>query len=668
MDMETDYEKAKARARDLRREINYHNWRYYTLDDPEISDAQYDALFKELVELEKKYPDLLTPDSPSQRVGGPPGEAFAPLRHEVPMLSLSNVDREEDFLEFHRRVIQGLETDEVEYVAEPKFDGVSVELVYENGVLVRGSTRGDGEVGEDITANVKTIPTIPLRLLEDDDLPPVVDVRGEVLISIENFKKLNEKQEKEGGKVFANPRNAAAGSLRQLDPKITAARPLEMFAWGAGRLEADIKTQFELLEAYKRWGLRVYHDVKLCKRPGEVIEYYNRILEGRRSSPYEMDGIVVKVNDFQKQRRLGVRSRSPRWATAYKFPPSEEVTRIKAIDAQVGRTGAITPVARLEPVQVGGVTVQNATLHNQDEIDRKDIRVGDYVVVRRAGDVIPEVVKVLDQRRKGDEKKYHIPDKCPVCGSKVVREDGVVYRCVNLSCPAQTVERIKFFASRGAMDIDGLGDKIVRQLFEKGLVRNPADLYRLTREQLASLERMADKSAQNLLDALEKSKRTTLARFLYALGIRHVGEHTAKLLADAFGSLEAIRNASAEDLEAVHEIGPEVARSVKDFFERKENLEVIDRLLEAGITFEEPEKTGKEQKFRGKTFVLTGTLQKYSRNEAKAEIEARGGRVSSSVSKKTDYVVAGADPGSKLELAKSLGVPILDEKTFLEML
>ncbi len=668
MKMSSDYEKAKARAEKLRRELNYHNWRYYTLDNPEISDAQYDTLFRELARLEEKYPDLLTPDSPTQRVGGPPSEAFTPVEHAVPMLSLSNVDREEDFLEFHRRAAQGLETDKVEYIAEPKFDGVSVELVYEDGVLVHGSTRGDGETGEEITSNIKTIPTVPLRLLEDKNPPPLIDVRGEVLISVENFRKLNEKQEAEGGKMFANPRNAAAGSLRQLDPKIPASRPLEIFAWGVGRMEAEVKTQSELLKAYKKWGLRVYDDVVLCKGPDQVLKYYNRILEGRHSSPYEMDGIVVKVNDFGKQRQLGVRSRSPRWATAYKFPPSEEVTRIKSIDVQVGRTGAITPVARLEPVQVSGVTVQNATLHNQDEIDRKDVRVGDYAVVRRAGDVIPEVVKVIKEKRTGNEKKYKIPDKCPACGSKVVREDEAIHRCINLSCPAQTVERIKFFASRGAMDIDGLGDKIVRQLFDKGLVRGPADLYHLSKEQLASLERLADKSAGNLMDALEKSKHTTLARFLYALGIRHVGEHTAKLLADTFGALEEIEKASIEELEAVHEIGPEVARSVKDFFEQTENLEAVDRLLEAGITFEEPEKGAREQKFRGKTFVLTGTLDGYSRNEAKAEIEARGGRVSSSVSSKTDYVVAGAEPGSKLDKAKKLGVTVLDEKTFREML
>ncbi len=655
----------------MRRIINYHNWRYHTLDDPVISDDEFDKLFKELLRLEAERPELVTPDSPSQRVGGPPSEEFAEVRHSTPMLGLSNVEDENTFIEFHERITKTLDGAKVEYVAEPKFDGVSVEMVYENGMLITGSTRGDGEIGENITPNVKTVRTIPLKLIPDEGLPDLLDVRGEILISIEGFKRLNEQQEQSGRKTFANPRNASAGSLRQLDSKITASRPLEIFCWGVGRIAADIKTQAELLEAYQKWGLRISDNWKLCKSPEEVIEYHRIILNARDSSPYEMDGVVVKVNSFDQQRALGVRSRSPRWATAYKFPPREEETRVIAIDAQVGRTGAITPVARLEPVQVGGVTVQNATLHNQDEIDRKDVRAGDYVLIRRAGDVIPEVVKVLEKKRTGDEKPYHIPDACPACGSKVLREEGeAVHRCINFSCPAQVVERVKHFASRGAMDIEGLGDKLVRQLFDEGLVHAPADLYRLDKRQIADLERMGEKSAQNLLDVLDSGKRTTFARFLFALGIRHVGEHVAKVIAEAFGSLDALRKASHVDLEQVHEIGPEVSRSVRDFFDRHENVEAINSLVEAGINFEEtaPRRADISGKLDGKTFVLTGTLEKFTRDEARAEIEARGGRVASSVSKKTGYVVAGSNPGSKLDKAEKLGVLIIDEDAFLELL
>ena len=668
--MPENTEKIKSKLEDLRRQINYHNWRYHTLDDPEISDAQFDKLFAELVRLEELHPEMITPDSPTRRVGGVPIEEFAPVRHSVPMLGLSNVESEGEFLEFHERVVKGLDGASVEYVAEPKFDGVSVELVYENGVLTSASTRGDGEVGEDVTPNAKTIHTIPLRLISGKDVPELLDARGEVLMSLDAFKRLNEQQEIAGQKIFANPRNASAGSLRQLDPKITASRPLEIFCWGGGRISAAIKTQAQLLEAYRKWGLRVTEKWKLCKSPQEVIEYYRRILDKREKSPYEMDGVVVKVNSFAQQDILGIRSRSPRWAAAYKFPPREAETRIIGIEAQVGRTGALTPVARLEPVRISGVTVQNATLHNQDEVDRKDIRVGDHVVVRRAGDVIPEVVTVLKEKRTGNEKKYRIPDICPVCGSKVIREeDEAAHRCINLSCPAQLVERIKHFASRGAMDIEGLGDKLGKQLFDKGIVRSPADLYKLDKKQIADLERMGDKSAQNILDALENSKRTTLTRFLYALGIRHVGEHVAKLLADAFGVLDDLMKATAEDLENVHGIGPEVAHSARDFFDRPENIEVIKRLLDAGVTFEEARhRTAGSKVFAGKTFVLTGSMQKYTREQAKSEIEARGGHVASSVSKKTDFVVAGSDPGSKLEKAEKLGVKVIDEEAFLKLL
>lgn len=669
--MSENLEKIKSRIIELRRLIDYHNRRYHTLDAPEISDAEFDDLFRELLELEQRRPELVTADSPTQRVGGAPIEQFSPAPHATPMLGLSNVENEGELREFHERVIKGLDGEAVEYAVEPKFDGLSIELIYENGALKTASTRGDGEVGEDVTANIKTVKSIPLGLTPGEDWPELLEVRGEILFSIKAFDKLNKQQESAGRKIFANPRNAAAGSLRQLDPKITATRPLEMYCWGVGRIPNAIETQSQLAEAYRRWGLRVSTECKVCKSPDEVIEYYKIILEKRESSPYEMDGVVVKVNSFSQQQALGIRSRSPRWAVAYKFPPREEITKVIGIDAQVGRTGAITPVARLEPVRLGGVIIQNATLHNQDEIDRKDIRVGDYVIVRRAGDVIPEVLRVLNEKRAGTETPYRIPDTCPACGSKVIREeDEAAYRCLNLVCSAQIVERIKHFASRGAMDIEGLGDKLVKQMFEKGLIKSPADIFKLDREQIAGLDRMAEKSAQNLLDALDKSKKTTLPRFLFALGIRHVGEHVAKVLADSFGSIESLKNASVDELTAVHEIGPEVARSARGFFDRAENTDTIDALIDAGIVFEVPVPASgiAGTKFAGKAFVLTGALDKFTRTQAKAEIESRGGRVVSSVSKKTDFLLVGADPGSKLEDAKKLGVVIIDEEQFREML
>lgn len=657
----------QKRIRQLVDLINYHNYRYHVLDDPEISDAEFDRLFAELKELEEKYPELIPPDSPTVRVGGVALDKFEPFRHETPMLGLDNVEDEASFMEFHERVVKGLDGARVEYVTEPKYDGVSIELVYENGVLVAGATRGDGETGENVTSNVKTIRTVPLKLLPNTGWPSLLEVRGEVLLNLQNFEKLNNEQIENGGKPFANPRNAAAGSLRQLDPKITASRPLEIFCWGVGRTPQGITKQNELLEAYKRWGLRVSDLWKLCKSPTEVVDYYHDILSRRDKLPYEIDGVVVKVNDFAQQKALGIRSRSPRWAVAFKFPPREEFTVILDIEAQVGRTGVITPVARLKPVRVSGVIVQNATLHNQDEIDKKDIRIGDTVVVRRAGDVIPEVVKVIESKRTGSERPYRIPDKCPSCGAQVVREEGeVAHRCVNLSCPAQLVERIKHFASRNAMDIEGLGDKLVKQMFDKGLVKTPADIYELKKEQIAELERMGDKSAQNLIDAIERSKMTTLPRFIFALGIRHVGEHVAKVLAGAFGSLEALINASEEDLLKVYEVGPEVARSVREFFSKPENREAIERLLDAGVRFKQDESAVKN--LQGKTFVLTGALKGFTREQAKEEIEKRGGRVASSVSKKTDYVIVGEDPGSKFDKAKELGIKTLNEDEFKTLL
>jgi DNA ligase (NAD+) len=660
----------KRDAERLRHEIERHNVRYYVLDDPEISDAEYDELLRGLERLEADHPDLRTPDSPTQRVGAAPLAAFAPARHRHPMLSLQNVATAEELREFDARVRRFLGQQTIGYVGEPKLDGVAVELVYEDGRLVTGSPRGDGTVGEDVTPNIRTVRSVPLRLHagRGTRLPELLEVRGEIYLPIAAFRRLNQEREDAGQPLFANPRNAAAGSLKQLDPRITASRQLEFAAHGLGEIRGiDAGTHWTTLERLREFGLRTVPDSRLLDSLAAVEGDYVRLEEQRDRLPYEIDGLVVKVNDLGLQRRLGVLSRSPRWAVAYKFKPRQATTRINRILPSVGRTGVLTPVAELEPVAVGGVTVRNASLHNMDEIERKDIRVGDTVIVERAGDVIPYVVKVVASRRTGDERRFDMPAHCPVCGAEVVRAEGeVAYRCIGLSCPAQLKQSLRFFGARTAMDVEGLGEKLVDQLVEKGLVRDVADVYRLDEATLTGLERMGKKSARNLLAQLQRSKETTLPRFLVALGIRQVGEATAKALADHFGTLDAIMDADAASLQEVRDVGPEVAASSHRFFAEKQNRRVIRKLLDAGVRPVAVKRA--KGPLAGKKFVLTGGLERLSRPEALRRIEALGGRATGSVSKETDYVVVGADPGSKLARAKKLGVPTLDEDAFLRLL
>lgn len=657
----------------LRKEIEYHNYLYYVKDSPIITDAEYDRLFRRLLELEEQFPDLVTPDSPSQRVGAPPAEEFKPIPHRTPMLSLQNAMDEGEMRDFEVRIKRFLGRDEpIEYVVEPKFDGLSAELVYEDGVLVVGSTRGDGYTGEDVTNNLKTIRSIPLRLREDvRPAPKLIEVRGEVIMPVAKFEELNREREAKGEPTFANPRNAAAGSVRQLDPSVTAARPLEFYAYAIGTLVGlEVATQWELLAILRDFGFKVTDLARKTTGVDSVIEEYRRMLAMRDELPFEVDGTVIKVNSFAIQRELGEVSRSPRWAIAFKFPPRREVTKIEQIIVQVGRTGVLTPVAVLTPVKVGGVTVKRATLHNEDEIARKGVMEGDYVYVQRAGDVIPEVVDVIKERRNGTQRPFSMPDRCPVCGGPVVREEGeAARRCISASCPAQLREHIIHFASKRAMDIEHLGEKLADQLVEKGLVKDVADIYYLRFDQVAALERMAEKSARNLLEAIERSKTRPLARVIFALGIRHVGEALARDLAVHFGSIDALMQATLEDLAKVEGVGPVVAHSIRDFFDNPANREVIRRLRDAGVRMEhEAARSQADPRFAGKTFVFTGTLASMTREKAQALVQQRGGKTSSSVSRKTDYVVAGAEAGSKLAKARDLGVRILSEEEFVAML
>jgi DNA ligase (NAD+) len=663
-------ERVRRRAEELRRQIEYHNYRYHVLDDPEISDEAYDALVAELRDLEDHYPELVTPDSPTSRVGAPPSAAFAEVPHRAPMLSLANAFSEDELRAWDKRVQTGLGGQRVEYVCELKIDGVAVNLVYERGVLVRAATRGDGFRGEDVTANLRTIRGVPLRLRDADPVPEFVEIRGEVYLSRQALEAINREREEQGLSLFANPRNAAAGSLRQLDPAVTASRPLQIFCYGAGHVEGlRVNTHWEALHWMRRAGLRTHSASRLCEDLVAVLAFIEEWTGKRRELAYDTDGVVIKVNSFDQQQELGTTAASPRWAIAYKFPAEQAVTRVKDIVAYVGRTGAITPVVILEPVRVSGVTVQNATLHNEDEVLRKDVRIGDFVVVQRAGEVIPEVVRVLNERRDGSERAWKMPSNCPVCGSPIVRPQGeVVARCTGgASCSAQVLARMIHFGSRNAMNIEGVGWKLMQQMLDRGLVSDPADLYRLTREQILSLERMADKSAQNVLDAIERSKQTTLDRLVYALGIRHVGASTADALADHFGDIRRLVEASFEEMRDVPGVGPVVARSVRDFFDRSENREMVERLLGAGVRAEAPRTARGDKALAGKTFVFTGTLDGVPRRQAEEMVRSLGGVVSGSVSAKTDYVVVGTDPGSKADRARKLGVWILDQQAFLDL-
>lgn len=669
--------KTIAEVESLREQIRHHNYRYHVLDDPEVPDAEYDRLMRSLQALEAQHPELVSPDSPTQRVGDEPIGAFGTVEHTIPMLSLENAFAEEELREFHRRVCDRLEREDdgedIEYAAEPKLDGAAVSLTYEDGVLVRGATRGDGTTGEDITHNVRTIDAVPLRLL-GEGYPRVLEVRGEVFMPKAGFEAYNNRAREADEKTFVNPRNAAAGSLRQLDPKLTAQRPLDIYVYSVGLVDGgDIPGYHsEILDQLQEWGFKTCPERAVVKGVSGCLDYYERIGNKRSKLPYEIDGVVYKVNSLADQRELGFVSRAPRWAIAHKFPAQEELTTVSGIEFQVGRTGALTPVARLEPVFVGGVTVSNATLHNIDELHRKDVRVGDTVTVRRAGDVIPEVVGIVKSRRPKNTRRVQLPKKCPVCGSAVAREEGeAVARCTGgLYCAAQRTEALKHFVSRRAMDIEGLGAKLIEQLVAAERVKTPADLFSLTQDELAEMERMGEKSAANLVASIEKSKSTTLSRFLFALGIREVGEATAATLAAHFGKLDAIAAASEEELQGAEDVGPVVASRISAFFGERHNLDVVKELRKSGVVWEEsdPQPAASDGALAGKTFVLTGTLSAMTRDDAKREIQARGGKVTGSVSSKTDFLVAGEKAGSKLAKAQKLEIDILDESAFKKIL
>jgi DNA ligase (NAD+) len=660
------------RVTQLREALHHHSYRYYVLDDPEISDSEYDRMMQELIRIETNYPDLSRPDSPTLRVGAQPLDKFETVEHSIPMLSLDNGFSDADIFEFDLRVKRSLDTDDtIFYTAEPKLDGVAVELVYENGRLISASTRGDGFRGELITSNVRTIRSVPMVLEKGKGRknPSLLEVRGEVFIGKKGFKRLNDRRLDQNLPPFANPRNAAAGSLRQLDSKVTAKRPLEIFFYGIGRVaDLDLDSHGDTLQALQEFGIRINSNIRSKITIEEAVDCYRDLSERRNLLPYDIDGMVIKVDSLRLQRLLGATSRSPRWAIAYKFKAIQETTQIADIEVQVGRTGTLTPVAHLVPVKIGGVTVGRATLHNEDEIKRKDIKIGDTVLVQRAGDVIPEVVKVITSKRTGKERTFNMPLSCPVCDSSVIRsENEAALRCINTSCPAQVKERIKHFASKGAFDIDGLGEKLIEQLVDKDLLFSYADVFRLKEDTLENLERMGSKSAANILSAIEASKPITFSRFLYALGIRHVGEHVAGILARTFGRLEVLMNTTPDELEAIEGVGPVVAESVVSFFGTAENRKSVGEIITSGVQIlgEGVQGTGT---LSGKVFVLTGTLSTLTRDEAKERIEKAGGKITGSVSRNTDYLVAGASPGSKLKRAEELGVNIIDEETLKKLM
>lgn len=662
----------KQRAAELRDLLNHYSYQYYVLDNPEVPDAEYDRLFRELQTIESDYPELLSADSPTQRVGGQALDRFDEVQHAIPMLSLDNVFDQQELTAFDKRVRDWLNTDQQQtYAAEPKLDGLAISIRYENGVLVQAATRGDGSTGEDVTANVRTINSVPLKL-QGEHIPAVVEIRGEIFMPKAGFEKLNQSQLANNKKPFVNPRNAAAGSLRQLDSKITASRPLEIYCYGIGVIGGISRpaSHSAAMSLIAEWGCRISPELKVLDGLEACQQYIDDLAQRRDSLEYDIDGVVFKVDDTILQERLGFVSRAPRWAIAYKFPAQEEMTTVEDIEIQVGRTGALTPVARLKPVFVGGVTVSNATLHNEDEIRRKDVRIGDTVIVRRAGDVIPEVVKTIITKRPDDAREFVMPTACPICGSDVEREEGeAVSRCSGgLFCAAQRKEAIKHFASRKALDIDGLGDKLVEQLVDAGHIKDVADLFLLTEDTIASLDRMGQKSAENLVNALNAAKSTRFQRFLYALGIREVGEATARALALTYASLDELMQATSESLMEIEDVGPVVAHHIETFFQQTHNREVIQRLLDTGIHWPAEEKKQTNTALSGKTIVLTGTLQTLSRSEAKEKLLALGAKVAGSVSKKTDYVVAGADAGSKLTKAESLGIDVVDEATLQQWL
>ena len=658
---------------ELREKIRHHNYRYYVLDDPTVSDTKYDRLMRDLIELEERYPRYITPYSPTQRVGIEPVSEFTTVKHITPMLSLANAFSTEELRAFNQRIKKLIPQQKLEYVVELKIDGLAVALVYENSIFIRGATRGDGVTGEEITSNLKTIKTIPLKLFGEDILPHF-EVYGEVYMKKSDFKKLNEERIKKGESLFANPRNAAAGSVRQLDPRITAQRHLDTFIYRATFPKGNnFNTHMEVLNYLKKIGFKANPHIKLCQDIEEAINDCQKWIEKKEELDYEIDGMVIKVNSLKMREKLGSTTRSPRWAIAYKFPAQQMTTKVQDIIVQVGRTGALTPVAILDPVRISGSVVQRATLHNEDEIRRKDVRIGDIVLIQKAGEVIPEVVKVIKGKRTGKETEFVMPSQCPVCGAKVFRLEGeVVSRCNSLTCPAQIKERIRHFASRNAMDIEGLGPAIIDQLVEKGLIKDISNLYFLKRSDLISLERMGEKSVDNLLDAIEKSKKKSLANLIYGLGIRYVGIHTSEVITRYYSTLDKFNEARLEELIEINEIGPKIAESIILFFKEKENLAIIERLRSAGLNFsQEEEKTRKEKVARilaGKQFILTGTLKDFTRTQAKEIIIELGGRVTDSVSKKTDYVVAGEDPGSKYQKAQKLGVPIINEEEFKKII
>ena len=687
-----DVNKVKQRIEELRETLNHHNYRYYVLDSPEISDAEYDELMQELRQLESEHPALVTPDSPTQRIGAPPVEAFGVVEHRDPLLSLANAFSYEELAAWHKRVSNLMDGHQFDLVCEPKIDGLAVALTYVDGLLVTGATRGDGYRGENITQNLKTVRSIPLSV--PGEAPPRLEVRGEVYLPKAGFKKLNEQRAKEGLPLFANPRNAAAGSVRQLDSGITARRPLDIFVYGLGWAEGKAvpDTHWEIMQWLKSLGFKINPNIALVRSLNEVEKYHQGWAESREKSPYEADGIVAKVNSIALQQELGTVAHEPRWAIAYKFPAVQGTTRLLDIGINVGRTGSLNPYAVLEPIRVGGVVISSAALHNEEDIHRKDIRIGDWVVVQRAGEVIPEIVEPIASRRTGKEKIFHMPGRCPVCDSEVTKPEGeAMHRCTNAACPSQALERIKHFVSRGAMDMDGVGEKLCQALFEAGLIKDAADLYYLTREQLLSLERMADKSASNVLKSIEKSKDRPLARVIFALGITHVGDQYAELLAEHFnridvrdqyaeslaehfGRIDNLAKASEEDLSTIPSIGPKIAEGVVAFFRQERNRQIIEKLRKAGVRLEREkvEKVGEglvpSLPLAGLEFVLTGKLDSFSRPEAEAKIKALGGKAGLDITKKTSYVVVGAEPGSKLAKAEKLGTKTLSEAEFLQLL